>query len=57
MSLPEHAPTEDQRRLAESTAGYGLKQEQIAALLKIDPKTLRKHYRAELDAGMAKAHA
>jgi len=38
-------PTAEQRRLARGMSGLGLPQEQIALLLEIDPKTLRKHFR------------
>lgn len=41
----------------EAASGYGLTHERIAALIGIDPKTLRKHFRTELDAGAAKADA
>ena len=53
----EHIPTDDQRRLVESTSGLGLPHEQIAMLVEIDDKTLRKHYRKELDLGKAKANS
>jgi predicted transcriptional regulator len=53
----EHEPTDEQRRLVESTSGLGLPHEQIAILVGIDDKTLRKHYRHELDAGKAKANS
>lgn len=53
----EHEPTDEQRRLVESTSGLGLPHEQIAILVGIDDKTLRKHYRRELDAGKAKANS
>ncbi len=49
-------PTQEQRRLARAMAGLGLPQEQIALLLEIDPKTLRKHFRDDLDRGMAEAN-
>ena len=52
----KHIPTDEQRRLVESTSGLGLLQEQIAILVDIDEKTLRLHYRKELDAGKAKAN-
>jgi hypothetical protein len=52
----EHIPTDEQRRLVESTSGLGLPHEQIAILVGIDDKTLRKHYRIELDTGKAKAN-
>ena len=53
----EHIPTDEQRRLVESTSGLGLPHEQIAMLVDIDDKTLRKHYRRELDMGKAKANS
>ncbi|WP_350369455.1 RNA polymerase subunit sigma-70 [Methylobacterium oxalidis] len=36
-------------------ASFGNTEEQIAKILAIDPKTLRAHYRAELDLGHVKA--
>ena len=48
-----HEPTAESRKLVESTSGLGLPHEQIAILVGIDDKTLRKYYRAELDAGKA----
>ena len=38
-------------------AGYGVPETDIARVLAIDPKTLRKHYREELDTGQIKATA
>ena len=52
-----HEPTENSRKQVETSAGLGLPHEQIAALVGIDDKTLRKHYRTELDVGKAKASA
>jgi hypothetical protein len=52
----EHLPTDESRRLVESTSGLGLPHEQIGILVGIDDKTLRKHYRHELDTGKAKAN-
>ena len=37
-------------------AGYGIQQDEIAIVLAIDPKTLRRHFREELDTGMIKAN-
>jgi hypothetical protein len=54
---PPHKPTPDLRRQVESASGFGLPQEQIAALIGIDPKTLRKYYEAEMEQGKAKANA
>ena len=38
-------------------AGFGVPQEDIATLLEIDAKTLRKHFRTELDRGTIEANA
>jgi hypothetical protein len=38
-------------------AGYGVPELDIARVIGIDPKTLRKHYRDELDTGQIKATA
>lgn len=54
--MREHEPTAENRKLVESTSGLGLPHEQIAILVGIDDKTLRKHYRQELDLGKAKAN-
>ena len=42
--------------MARAMAGLGLPQDQIALLAEMDPKTLRKHLRDELDRGMAEAN-
>jgi hypothetical protein len=52
-----HEPTDEKRKLVESTSGLGLPHEQIAMLVGIDDKTLRKYYRQELDLGKAKANS
>jgi hypothetical protein len=38
-------------------AAYGVPESAVARVLSIDPKTLRKHYRDELDTGQIKATA
>lgn len=53
---PPHKPDEKSRDLVANASGIGLPQEQIATLVGIDDKTLRLHYRKELDEGKAKAH-
>ena len=50
-------PTAEQRRHVELLAGFGLPQQQIAILVGCDPKTLRKHFEAELAVGDARATA
>lgn len=37
------APSAEQRKQVETMAGYGIPEEDIAFVLGIDPKTLRKH--------------
>ena len=49
-----HVPTENDKKQVEISAGLGLPHEQIGALIGIDDKTLRKHYRQQLDIGKAK---
>ena len=52
-----HMPTAATRELVAKCSGLGLPHESIAHLVDgIDDKTLRKHYRTELDIGRAKAH-
>jgi hypothetical protein len=50
-----HQPTDEQRRQVLSLAGLGIKQEEIASLLRLAPKTLRLRYRRELDTGTTEA--
>jgi hypothetical protein len=57
MGRPAHEPDPIQRRQIEALAGYGVPEAEIAAIVEIDPKTLRKHYRHELDHGHSKANA
>lgn len=57
--MPAFQPTEAERRQVEALSGYGIPQEQIAALIRqgIDSDTLAKHFKAELITGRAKANA
>ncbi|WP_394892229.1 hypothetical protein ACG873_13015 [Mesorhizobium sp. AaZ16] len=57
MARPSHQPEPDKRRQVEALAGFGIPEAEIAGLIGIDPKTLRKHYRHELDFGHTKANA
>lgn len=52
-----HKPTDKTRGRVEAFAAYGVPQEFIAKELDISPKTLRHHYREELDHGLSKATA
>lgn len=57
MSRKPHEPTDHSRQLVSLHATVGTDQEQIARILGIDAKTLRKYYRDELDLASAKAIA
>lgn len=54
---PPHEPTRATRELVTLHTMVGTTQETIASIIGIDPKTLRKHYRDELDQSKAKANA
>ena len=56
MTRP-HAPTQAQRAEVKALSSVGIPQDQIASYVGIDTKTLRKHYREELDKGMIQANA
>jgi hypothetical protein len=56
MARPSHEHTPALRRQVEAMAAYGVPEIDIARVLTIDPKTLRKHYRDELDSGHVKAN-
>jgi hypothetical protein len=57
VSRRAHKPDPQHRRQVEAMAGYGVREVDIACMLEIDPKTLRRHYRHELDKGHIKATA
>ena len=57
MGRRSHIPDERGRRQVEALAAYGVPETDIARVVGIDPKTLRKHYRDELDLGATKATA
>ena len=57
MARPRHVPDAFHRRQVEALAGYGVPEAEIAGMVGIDAKTLRKHYRHELDYGHTKANA
>lgn len=56
---PAHRPTAELREYVRAMAGYGIPEIDIARVISggIDPKTLRKHYRHELDTGHVEANA
>lgn len=53
----KHRATAGRREMVEAMSAYGIPQQDIANVLKIDKKTLLKHYRDELDLASAKANA
>ena len=54
---PAFVPTEDQRRQVKAMAAYGVPQDDIATVLAIDAKTLRKHFWSDLQTGVLEANA
>jgi hypothetical protein len=58
MPRPKLNPTEEQRRKVKALSACGTPHEKIAQAVGIhSPKTLRKHYRDELDRGALEANA
>jgi len=57
MGRHAHSPEPAGRRQVEAMAAYGVPEADIARVLGVDPKTLRKHYRDELDTGSIKANS
>src|SRR5437764_412551 len=56
MARPSFRVKEEDRKLVRSMAALGLRQDQIAETVGLrSPKTLRKHFRRQLDAGLAEA--
>jgi len=53
----KHIPTKNTRLTVENSCGLGMPHESIGVLIGIDDKTLRKHYRHELDMGKARANS
>ena len=57
MGRPQFTPTTEQRALVKSMAGVGTPHEDIARKIGLrSPKTLRKHFRDELDLGRIEAN-
>ena len=57
MPRPKLNPTEDQRRMVKTMTAMGAKQEEVAMRIGVrSPKTLRKHFRKELDQGGSEAN-
>ena len=51
-----YQPTPELRQRVLMLTGLGIEQRELARLLQIDPKTLRLHFRRELDIGMTEAN-
>ena len=56
QTKPPHAPTDAARQTVQMHTIVGTTQADIARVLNIDEKTLRKYYRDELDLAKAKAN-
>jgi hypothetical protein len=57
MSRPQFTPTKEQRDIVKSMAAVGIQHDKIALKLRLrSPKTLRKHFRDELNLGAIDAH-
>lgn len=54
---PPHEPTDRTRAEVSALYSFGIPQEDIGRYIGIDAKTLRKHYREELDNSVTKANA
>lgn len=54
---PPYQPTEQDRKTVEAMAACGIPHEQIAPVVGMAPKALRKHFRDELDLAATKANA
>ena len=57
QTKPPHAPTDATRQTVQLHTTVGTTQADIARVLDIDEKTLRKYYRDELDLAKAEANA
>jgi hypothetical protein len=58
MARPKFVPDDQQRRMVRSMAAYGIPQEEIALCVDLrSAKTLRRHFREELDRAGPEANA
>ena len=58
MPRPRFIATEERRRTVKALSGYRLSQKEIATVIGLrSEKTLRKHFRTELDRGAIEAKA
>lgn len=54
---PPHKPTDEQRRMVEAMAGFGIPESKIALVIGITDPTLRLHYATEIARGAATVEA
>jgi hypothetical protein len=57
VAYTSKAPTAEQRKLVQTMAAAGIQSEAICLVMGVSGKTLRKHYRAELDTSLIRANA
>lgn len=57
MPRRSHEPTGKTRAEVSALRSFGVPEHEVSAYIGIDPKTLRKHYREELDTSALKANA
>src|SRR5260370_42684581 len=57
MARPNLEPSEEQRRQVKLLAAFGNTQEEIASIVRVSDRTLRKHFREELDHGVTEANS
>ena len=57
MARPGFQATGQQREMVKTMAAYGCRYEAISKVLGISPKTLRRHFRIELDMGAFEANS
>jgi hypothetical protein len=57
MARPPYEPSEQDRKTVRAMTAYGITQEQLITVLGITSKTLRKHFRKELNTAAIEANA
>ena len=57
MARPTYRITEKMRKMVKTMASLGCRHEDIAKIMEMTPKTLRKHFRSELDTGAIEANS
>jgi hypothetical protein len=57
MARPTYQITAKMRKMVKAMASLGCRHEDIATIMEMTPKTLRKHFRSELDKGAIEANS